>query len=461
MNTVPSLRCGLQRNVDDADQSPMTDLASDVDQVAAVSLRPPNVPPSNVPTVNVDMADVLQRATTGLATVLMGLLPFHLYFALGGDGNPVVDPLLSLQDLVIIPMAIFGSAVLGRRFVSRTCDSKLKMSPVTVALYVFWAAVTVSTLMHPTARGVLHVLRLLAVPVLVELCTRRTMRDRLVIVAACSVSFSAGVAIVQRLLAGPVGLFSLGERGDPFLSLVPGFPTPTAFTGHPYHAGTMFIGALGALSSVALRRKIDLRWSAPVALLAFAGAQSSSRMLIVALVGLGVVLAAAATRRVTRRSALILLASVAVPTVAWVAAQNGSYSRPRPAGSERTIESLANGRGELLDQSIAIWKSAPLTGVGPGNYVAAQRELGLSQIGPWPIVVHSFPLQVLSESGLVGLAGLLGAVGTLAWSARRRFISAMVPLSVAAPMALLDHAMWTFGFATVVLAMLIGTASAP
>jgi hypothetical protein len=460
MNTGQSLCGGVQPDIDDADEVSMTHVVTDTGQVAPIesaALGDPVVSRDAAAPSQADerierrSADPGLRRVIGLATVLMGLLPFHLYFPVSGTGNPMADPVLALQDLLIAPIGLLGVAWIVRH--------RRSVSPVTLALLFFWATVAAAAVVHPSLRGSFHVVRLLSLPVFVELCTRREVRHRLTVVLVASTAFSAVVALGQRLRQGPLGLGMIGERDDPFLSLVPGFPTPQAFTGHPYHAGTMFAGAMAAICVAGLHQKrMDRRWLAPVAVLAFATAQCSSRMLIVVLVAMCLVLSmVGVVRRDARRSAFLLAASIVVPTALWVGAQAGSYERPS-AESGQTFESLANGRGALISQAVDIWKSAPLLGVGPGNYVAAQRDLGLRQVGDWPIVVHSYPLQVLSESGLIGVAGLIGACVALVWAVRRRWSVALVVAVVVAPTALLDHAMWTYGFATVVLGFLIGTA---
>jgi hypothetical protein len=399
----------------------------------------------------------LLSPAAAVAAIGFALLPFHFFLSLTpGTGAPMADPVLSLQDLLFMTVGVLGSVWI--------LTNRRRSSPVAKGLLVFWALVAITFAFHPSMRGGLHLLRLLALPALVHLCTRPKIRAQLATVFVASTVASALVALAQRFRGGPLGLGMIGERTDPFLSLVPGFPTPQAFTGHPYHAGTMFAGALGVLCIAGVKQqRFDMRLAAPACVLALAAAQSSSRMLIVVLTALGLVLGVAAlTSRTHRRAALVLAVAVAIPTIAWVGVAGGSYDRP--SGDEKqSLDSLSNGRGALLRQSIDIWQSAPMLGVGPGNYVDAQRNLGLPQIGPWPIVVHSYPLQVLSESGVVGVVGLTAAVAAMSVRLRRLGRSAVLPTAivvvVAGPMALLDHAMYTFGFAAAVLALLIGSAT--
>jgi O-antigen ligase len=172
---------------------------------------------------------------------------------------------------------------------------------------------------------------------------------------------------------------------------------------------------------------------------------------------LGVATPVVGWRRVPRRRACAVAAVVALPGLVWVAAMSGAYERPTTPGMSG-VDSAASGRGTLVRRSLDLWRTAPVLGVGPGNSVAAERELGLPQIGPWPIVVHNYGLQVLSETGAVGAAALAGTAGAVAVSMRRRWRALVVPAALLVPSALLDHVLWTFGFAMVAMAIALGTA---
>lgn len=65
-----------------------------------------------------------------------------------------------------------------------------------------------------------------------------------------------------------------------------------------------------------------------------------------------------------------------------------------------------------ITESLQIWKSAPLLGVGSGNYTAAAYALNPQKEGYEYQPVHNLPLLILTELGIIGIF-LLGIVITL------------------------------------------------
>lgn len=403
-------------------------------------------------------------SVTGHVAVAVGaVLPFHMYWALSPGAGPVDGPLLSLQDVVLFALVALGipGVMIGR---SVRATTRERLGAVTRWLLVLWAAVALAGIAAPSSRGALHLLRMLGLVVMVEVLrdrgVRRRVGDAVVIATVCE----ALVMLAQRWTGRPIGLGAL-ESPSPFLQLVPGYPTPLGTTGHPYHAG--FICALGAMLAVtsalapgasARRRRSSL---VAVALLSLAAGQSSGRMLVVIVVALGAgTLVVTFRDRSLRRRGLAAAAVITLPAMIWVATTSTAYTRPQTTGMSQA-ESLASGRGGLASRAIDIWSSAPVLGVGPGNHVAAERALGLPQIGPWPIVVHNFGLQVLAETGVVGAGALAVTAGGIVVSLRRRWRSLVLPAALLVPSALLDHVLWTYGFAMIVMAIALGSAQPP
>lgn len=404
---------------------------------------------------------VLTSLTTVFAFVLVALLPFHFGFALSGvDPDPVAGISFLVPDAIMMSVGFLG---LIRIVAQRLRGVKLDL-PLT-ALWGFWFIVTVSFALNPSARGLMQVARLGAVPVLVDLAIRQNQLHRFARILVGVTGFSALVTLIQRFTGGAVGLGVIGERGDPFLSLVPGYATPAGFTGHPYHAGIIHLAGLVTLLVMASRRIEPWQRAIPlVTLLALAAVQSSSRMLLLAVVSaLAILLAMTIVKSRQRAIHAALFVAALIPLVGWFSTHAESFDRSGGDTQRKgqLVSTSDNGRSELFAQSINIWKSSPILGVGPGNYVRAQRELGLKQLGPWPIVVHSLPLQVLSETGLAGVAALAGTIGVLLASVRRRKLAALLALAPLAPVALLDHAIWSFGFGLAVLGLLIALALPP
>jgi O-antigen ligase len=165
--------------------------------------------------------------------------------------------------------------------------------------------------------------------------------------------------------------------------------------------------------------------------------------------------------RARRARGLLLAALIAAPTLAWTASLSNAYRRPEIPGAS-AVESLATARGSLIGRSIDLWQGSPVLGVGPGNSYATEREQGLPELSAWPIVVHNFGLQVLSETGVVGASALAACVGGIAlWIRRRgRWRSVVLPLALLGPVALLDHILWTFGFGLIAIGLLLAPALA-
>ncbi len=106
----------------------------------------------------------------------------------------------------------------------------------------------------------------------------------------------------------------------------------------------------------------------------------------------------------------------------------------QPRALERVTQSDSSGTGrtDLWAAAWAVWRDAPLLGVGSGNFPTA-KEAYADKIGfvarpdlllDQPMVAHDIWLQALAETGLVGLlllAGALAACIGASLAASRRF----------------------------------------
>jgi O-antigen ligase len=412
-------------------------------------------------------------ATAGhLAVMVAVVLPFHLYWSLEAGKGPVDGPFLSLQDGLLFALLGVGLlARLDRRRTDRRPDGRPARRPARLPvdvpgrlLLLFLAAVAVSFAAAPSGRGVLVLARLGGVLVLVDLLRHDArLRARVAAGLVVATSIEAVVMLGQRITGRAIGLGPF-ESPRPFLELMPGYPTPLGTTGHPYHAG--FLCAVGAVFAVsrALAEPAGRarRWGAAAVLLAFAAGQSSSRMLVLVVLAIATGTAVVAFGdRARRARGLLLAALIAAPTLAWTASLSNAYRRPEIPGAS-AVESLATARGSLIGRSIDLWQGSPVLGVGPGNSYATEREQGLPELSAWPIVVHNFGLQVLSETGVVGASALAACVGGIAlWIRRRgRWRSVVLPLALLGPVALLDHILWTFGFGLIAIGLLLAPALA-
>lgn len=115
---------------------------------------------------------------------------------------------------------------------------------------------------------------------------------------------------------------------------------------------------------------------------------------------------------------LVLL--LAVP---GVGSRLASLSDPQTAAGQ---DPSLLGRQQALGYGVSMFLDNPLTGVGPGGFLAAvptyQRRAGDSSTRP--IAPHNFYLEQAAETGVVGLLGWLGFLGAAAMTAGQRLASA-------------------------------------
>jgi hypothetical protein len=82
------------------------------------------------------------------------------------------------------------------------------------------------------------------------------------------------------------------------------------------------------------------------------------------------------------------------------------YRRVFEAPSE-----LVTARVELMETAYELWKSSPIIGVGPGNYVEAFKAMNMVQEQALEgLPVHNSYLYTLAELGLLGFVGFFGAI---------------------------------------------------
>ena len=69
-----------------------------------------------------------------------------------------------------------------------------------------------------------------------------------------------------------------------------------------------------------------------------------------------------------------------------------------------------SGRQELFSGGLALWNTAPLFGTGAGGFAVAYRSLFVDPTFLDVQHLHSEPMQVLVEQGIIGLLSLLLAL---------------------------------------------------
>ncbi len=144
--------------------------------------------------------------------------------------------------------------------------------------------------------------------------------------------------------------------------------------------------------------------------------------------------AAPALRRAAGRggAALVVLSGVAAVVAGVVAFGNPvteleerwdefTSGQPKEFGESRFESGLGSYRSEFWEEALGELGDRPLTGMGAGNFsVAYARERTRSS--EEPLFAHSFPVEVVSQTGVVGGLLMFGFFGTAllaAWRARR------------------------------------------
>lgn len=119
-----------------------------------------------------------------------------------------------------------------------------------------------------------------------------------------------------------------------------------------------------------------------------------------------------------RRRIAALAAMVGVACVGLLVSSPGAIHRITD------LSGGSSGRSDLWRVGWEVFKSHPLTGVGAGNFVVVESHYALrpgaisriQYITETPQIVHNTYLQLLAETGIIGLAGFLAVVATSLWA---------------------------------------------
>jgi hypothetical protein len=294
---------------------------------------------------------------------------------------------------------------------------------IAAAALAAWAVLSMAWTFRPRLGSYVFFGWITAVAIMLVISTTLTDRRSIRWAAAAFVA-GAVVSVAIGLLGGAVqtpanatdAVRVVGGSGDPnFLAagIVPAIALAVALAaGHP--------AARVAVLPV-------------VAFLAAGLVASQSRGGMVA----ALVAAVAALVLARRRRGLVVMGLL------WVVGAAAAWYVADPATWQRLFNfSESSGRSELWSVAWQMWQDHPLAGVGlqgfldsAGGYARALGELEYAEfITEEPKVVHNSFLELLAETGIVGLA-LFVAVVTLslrsAWQAVRRF-EAMEDVAMAA-----------------------------
>lgn len=233
--------------------------------------------------------------------------------------------------------------------------------------------------------------------------------------------------VAGAALAVATGLFVHPPAPPGTLTSAPG--TEVRFGGASGDPNLLAAGLVGGLALAAALAFSAHRRFKPVLLLlvvpiAIGFAATASRGGLVAV--FVAILAALLLARGRRRQLLAAVAVAVVCAGAWFAANPATFSRVTSFNVQGT------GRATLWTVAGRMWTDHPLVGVGIGNFTALSRgyvqEPGLltyiSFITVEPKVVHNSYLQLLAETGAIGLLLYLATVAAClraAWRAAKRF----------------------------------------
>jgi O-antigen ligase len=179
--------------------------------------------------------------------------------------------------------------------------------------------------------------------------------------------------------------------------------------------------AIGILAALALawvrRRPAELAaLGAAVAVMA-AGmvvtfSRSSSLMLMVGLVILAVRAVGPLRAAIGGAALLVVLGGAAV-------AASGNVRRA-VTDADR-LERVSEGRFDLMEGGLDIWREEPVTGIGLGGFERRFEETltPLEQQRVRVVVSHNAPITVLSETGIVGSALFLALIAGAGWAVVR------------------------------------------
>ncbi len=178
------------------------------------------------------------------------------------------------------------------------------------------------------------------------------------------------------------------------------------------------IGILAALALAWVRRRPGelAALGAAVAVMA-AGlvvtfSRSSALMLMVGLVILAVRAVGPLRAAIGGAALLIVLGGAAV-------AASGNVRRA-VTDADR-LERVSEGRFDLMEGGLDIWREEPVTGIGLGGFESRFEETltPLEQRRVRVIVSHNAPITVLSETGIVGSALFLALIAGAGWAVVR------------------------------------------
>ncbi len=275
----------------------------------------------------------------------------------------------------------------------------------TLLWLVLLVPLAASFLVHPSLQGAQTLFRQLGVVALAASVSGLTGRiEQNVWTGAVTLVALAesALALLQEQHGGPLGLRDLGEWPGGFNA----FGESWAVRGTaPHHQVLSAIGLVGASVMLyrASRSTRPLVWLAlaAVAIVPVGITYSRAAALALALGCLPLLRATLSGDRLARLALVALLLGAGIPALIW---NSGWLYRGTndPIGDK--------GRGDLVQQALAVIAEDPLFGAGTGRYrLVVQERFGATAQSTLP--VHNVPLLVAAESGVpAGLVVLIALI---------------------------------------------------
>jgi hypothetical protein len=217
---------------------------------------------------------------------------------------------------------------------------------------------------------------------------------------------------------------------------------------HPNILGAMLLAYLGPAAERFLSTG-SRRWLAVIGVGVLSLFLTFSRAAWLGLIAAGAALPFLLPRSLLRRGRGVLAIGAGVAVLAALPLLPFVTARAELAGQRIALERASTlERSILIGYGLEAWRAQPLTGVGAGAFVQWTARVLPSHYTFEP--VHSLPLLLLAETGLLGgaaLAGLIAAVAQRVWRRRDQAtvaeaVWACVLLGVLVT-SLFDHIWWT------------------
>lgn len=375
-------------------------------------------------------------------TLTLFVFAFPVVLADLGPGPVFYYRLLIFPADLTLAVTAVAAIVVGLRQRTRPALGSALLGALTIVLAVALAV-------HPSALGLLDVLRLAGVTALAFGVSRLSRDERLLVVGVVAVVAFAqlGLAIAQELHGGPLGLPSFGEVADPLLDYGPLSPRGTMH-GQSVLAGFSLIAAL-LLVRESFERQRPLIWSVLGGIAIVPVGMTFTRSAVLGLVLACGALGLAFFRRPRFVTAAILCLALGFGLTALVF--RAGWTLKAASGTASIDE-----RASLTSEAVDLIERSPLLGVGPGRAILALEErypIPPASIGYNP--PHDLPLLAAVEGGVV--AGLIAValLVALAWRARRD-VRALALFLTFLPFVLLEHYTYTYLQGMILLAVWVG-----